>query len=147
MQKFYSTVYKSVVRAANDLVKDIKATMPDQDALRYWSWESRMDEDKMPNVPLIGINGFSLEENAGLWVIRFGLTISTVDDANLLVEADMLDIIHQHFGEKKKIFLRDPDEGAAINELVSVDFHIMPMGQTQVRNYRSVGIEFKRTGT
>lgn len=146
MRKLYSTLYKSVVRATTDLIKDIQATTGDQ-GLRYWSWESRMDEDKMPREPLLGVNGFSFDENQGLWLIRFGLTISTVDDANLLEEADILDMIHERFGEGKKILLRNPEDGSVMNELVCVAFEVLPMGQTQVRNYRSVGIEVLRTGT
>lgn len=146
MAKLYSTVYKSVVRAVNDLVKDIQSTMPDQNA-RYWSWEDRMDEDQMPRVMLVGVNGFSFDENLGLWLIRFGLTISTVDDANLLQEADVIDMTHERFGEKQTIFLRDPETGDVESELVSVHWEVLPMGQTQVRNYRTIGVELRRTGT
>ena len=59
MSKLYSTLYKSVVRAVNDLVKDLQATAPD---LQYHSWESRDDEDQLPRVPLIGVNGFNFHE-------------------------------------------------------------------------------------
>lgn len=146
MQKLYSTVYKSVLRAVNDLVKDIQTTMPDLPC-RYWAWEDRMDEDQMPRELLVGINGFHLHENNGLWIVSFGLTISTVDDANLLVEADIIDMVWDRFGEKKKISLLDPVDASVTNELVSVDWEVMPMGQTQVRNYRPIGIELRRTGT
>lgn len=146
MAKLYSTVYKSVVRSVNDLVEAVQATNPNQ-PVRYWSWEDRMDEDQMPREMLIGVNGFSFHENLGLWLIRFGITLSTVDDANLLVEADIIDMIHDRFGEKKKIALREPELGEEISELVSVNWEVLPMGQTQVRNYRSIGVELRRTGT
>lgn len=144
MAKLYSTIYKSVVRSVNDLIKDIQATTPD---LRYWTWESRLDEDQLPRVPLIGVNGFAFEENRGLWRIQFGITVSSIDDANLLEEADLIDKIHERFGENQKISLRDPDDASIMNELVSVDFQVAPMGQTQMRNYRTIGIEVLRTGT
>lgn len=146
MRKLYSTIYKSVVRATNDLVKELQATTGDQ-GLRYWSWEDRVDEEKMPRVTLVGVNGFSFDENSGLWLIRFGLTISTVDDANLLDEADMIDVMHERFGEKKTFPLRDPETGEQFNELVCVHFEVLPMGQTQIRNYRSIGVEIRRTGS
>jgi hypothetical protein len=145
MAKLYSTVYKSVVRAVNDLVKDIQSTV-DPQAL-YWAWENRDDEDKLPRVMLVGANGFSFDENLGQWLIRFGVTLSTVDDANLFQEADIIDMIHDRFGEKQKISLRDPDDGSITNELVSVHWEVLPMVQTQVRNYRSIGVELRRTGT
>jgi hypothetical protein len=144
MQKLYSTIYKSVVRAANDLVKEIAATAGNE-TLEYWTWENRMDEDQMPRVPLMGVNGFSLDENLGMWLIRFGITLSTIDDANLLDEADMIDAIHDAFGEKKKIDLLDPVTGEKTSELVVTAFEVLPMGQTQMRNYRSIGLEAKRT--
>ena len=146
MSKTYSTLYKSAVRAVNDLIKDIRTTTGDQ-SVRYWSWENRTDEDKMPREPLIGINGFAWDENSGLWLVRFGITISTVDDANLLDEADMIDMIHERFGQGKTFLMRDPTSGTPINELVVTAFEVMPMGQTQLRNYRSVHLEVKRTGT
>jgi hypothetical protein len=146
MSKLYSTVYKSVVRAVNDLVKDIQSTMPDQRA-RYWTWESRDDEDKLPRDMLVGVNGFAFDENLGQWLIRFGISISTVDDANLLTEAEIIDMTHDLFGEKKKIALLDPDDASVTNELVSVHWEVLPMVQTQLRNYRSIGVELRRTGT
>ena len=147
MEKLYSTLYKSVLRSVNDLVKDIQSTTPSQADIQVWSWENRVDEDKMPRVPLIGLNGLHLHENGGLLIISFGITLSTVDDANLHDEADVIDVIHKHFGEHKKVLLRDPDTGDVFNELVSVDCEVMPMGQTQMRNYRPIGIEVRRTGT
>lgn len=146
MRKLYSTLYKSVLRATNDMIKDIQSTTGDQ-TITYWSWENRADEDQMPRDPLIGLNGFQFEENGGLWIIRFGVTLSTVDDANLLLEADMIDVVHEWFGEKKTIKLRDPENGDYINDLVSVDFEVSPMGQTQLRNYRTISVEVRRTGT
>lgn len=146
MQKLYSTLYKSCVRAVDDLVKDIRITMPDQDTLEYWTWEARLDEDQLPRVPLLGVNGFAFDENNGLWRVHCGLTISTVDDANLLIEADMIDMIHDRFGEGQKITLLDPDDASTINELLVAHFEVLPMGQTQMRNYRSIGLELLRTG-
>lgn len=146
MSKLYSTVYKSIVRAVHDLVNDIETTMPNQ-PVRYWAWESRLDEDQMPREMLVGLNGLALHENLGQWIIQCSITLSTVDDANLLVEADVIDMIHDRFGEKKKISVLDPDDASVINELVCVDWQVLPMGQTQMRNYRSIGLELRRTGT
>lgn len=146
MQKLFSTIYKSVVRATTDLVEKIGSTVPGIE-IRYWAWEDRSDEDQLPRQTLLGVNGFAFDENRGLWIIRFGITLSTVDDANLLLEADLIDMIRDVFGEDQKIGLRDPDTGEIFNELVSVDCKVMPMGQTQLRNYRSIGVEMRRTGT
>lgn len=146
MSKIYSTLFKSTQRAINDLIKDIRATTGDQ-GVRYWSWESRSDEDKLPREPLIGLNGFTWDENSGLWLVRFGITISTVDDANLGFEADVIDLVHTHFGQKQKFLMRDPTSGTVINELVVTEFEVMPMTQTQLRNYRTIAIEVKRTGS
>jgi hypothetical protein len=146
MPRIYSTLYKSVVRATSDLIKEIEATTGDL-SLKYWDWENRSDEDKLPRVPLLGVNGFSFDENGGLWLVRFGLTLSTIDDDHLLKEADMIDAIHAKFGEGNKVAMRDPTSGTVINELVVAAFEVAPMGQTQMRNYRSVAVEILRTGT
>lgn len=103
-------------------------------SVRYWSWEDRMDEDKMPREPLVGINGFTFDENSGMWLVRFGITISTVDDANLMVEAEVIDLAHERFGVKTKFFMRHPDTGEILNELVVTSFKVMPMRQIQMRN-------------
>jgi hypothetical protein len=147
MAKLYSTIYKSVLRAVNDLINEIQSTTGKFPDMEYWSWEDRFDEEIIPRVPLIGVNGFSFDENLGQWLIRFGLTISTVDDANLLDEADLIDVIFDVFGEKKKIALLDPVDGTQTNELVSVHCEVLPMAKTALRNYRSIGIELLRTGT
>jgi len=146
MSKLYSTIYKSVVRAVGDMIEEIRITTGDQD-IQYWGFESRADENKWPAETLIGVDGFSFNENQGLWEIRFGLTISTYEDANLLREADVIDIVHSTLGEGQKILLRDPDSGDTLSELCTSAFHVMPMGQTQLRNYRTIGVELYRTGT
>lgn len=148
MSKLYSTIKQSVVRAIVEMIEEIEATAPTLNP-KYQSWENRLDEDKLPRQLLIGLNGYSWEENGGLWTIRFGITISTVDDANLINEDEVIDIIHEHFGEKKKVALVAlVDEVVEeFNELVSVDFQVLPMTPTQMRNYRTIGIELKRTGT
>lgn len=146
MAQLYSTIYKSVVRAVRDLVEDIKTTTDDP-SMRYWSWEARLDEDKLPEVTLIGVNGFDFAENRGLWRIHFGITLSSYEDANLLREADIIDMIHTRFGFESKIALLDPTTGDQFNELSVLDFEVMPMGQTQIRNYRTMAVEVCRTAT
>lgn len=143
--KLYSTLYKSVLRAAGDLVKDIQNSV-DPEAL-YWDWENRNDEDKMPRQTLVGVNGFHFHENRGLWLINFGLTLSTIDDDNLMREAEIIDMVHSRFGEHQKISMLDPGDGTVISELVSTDFETMPMPPTQLRNYRTIGVELKRTSS
>lgn len=147
MAKLYSTAYKSVVRSVTDLIKDIQSTTGRFADLQYWSWEDRFDETDMPRVPLIGVNGFTFDENRGQWLVRFGLTVSTVDDANLLDEADLLDVVLDTYGYQKKVAVLDPDTGELINELWSVHCEVLAMSKTALRNYRSVGIELLRTGT
>lgn len=144
MAKVLSTIYKSTLRAINELVKDVRDTTGDHD-IRYWAWEARADEDKLPHVTLIGLEGYHFQENAGLWVLRFGVTISTYNDANLLNEAEILDVVHEHFGFQKKMPIRNPDTGEIENELYCSDFEVSPMGQSELRNYRTISVEFLRT--
>lgn len=146
MSRLMSTIYKSLVRSVNDLIKEIQTTTGSSD-IGYWSWEARGDEDKLPARTLIGLDGYNFDENKGLWIIRMGITLSSYSDANLLDEADMLDVVHDLFGYEKKVKLRNPDTGAEFSELYVTAFQIMPMGQSELRNYRSVGVELLRTDT
>lgn len=141
-----STLYKSLVRSVNDLIKDVRDTTAVTDA-EYWSWEARSDEDQMPTATLIGVDGYNFDENRGLWVIRMGITLSTYNDAHLLNEAVVLDRIHERFGFQNSVALLDPETGEQFSELYVSDFQIMPMGQSELRNYRTVGIELMRTDT
>lgn len=143
MSRLVSTIYKSLLRSVSDLIKEVNDTTA-VDA-EYRAWEARDDEDKLPQKTLIGLNGYNFDENAGLWIIRFGITISSLNDANLMNEADILDIIHEQYGFQKKVNLRDPETGNIISELYVAMFHIMPMTQSELRNYRTVGIEVLRT--
>lgn len=138
-----STIYKSLVRAVNDLVEEV-STRTGEDC-RYWAFESRADEDKMPQQTVIGVDGFTFNENKGLWIIRAGISISSYNDRNGHEEAEMLDIVHELFGYQNKISLRNPDTGEIFSELYVVDFDILPGSQSELRNYRTVGIELLRT--
>lgn len=138
-----STIYKSLLRAVSDLIQDINNTTGE--GVQYWPWESRADENEMPRTDLLGIDGYSFDENGGLWVVSAGITLSSYEDVNLHKEAEMLDMIFETFGEGKKFFLRRSDDGQVFDEMVISAFRLMPMGQSEFRNYRTVGIEFRRT--
>jgi hypothetical protein len=140
-----SSIYKSLVRSTNDIVEEIKATTGHQ-ALQYWSWENRQDEDKLPKETLIGVDGFAFSENQGLWVVRYSIALSSFQDAHLLREMEIIDIIHAHTGEGQKIKLLDPVTGQEISEMVTSAWDMAPMAQSEIRNYRAISIELLRTG-
>ena len=145
MAKLISGIYKSIVRGTTDLIATIGSTT--SHSVQYHDWENRADEDKLPQATLLGVDGFSFEEQEGLWAIRYGLTLSSFRDTNLLNEVEILDVIHEHTGEGRKVFLRDPNTGAVVSELVTAAWHLTPMGTSQHRNYRSIGIELLRTAS
>lgn len=138
-------IYKSIIRWTTDLIDELNAlgTLPE---IEYQSWESRFDENKLPEKTLLGIDGFSFSENNGLWEISFALGLSSFRDANLLDEADILDEIQRRTGEHEKIPLRDMTLGEEVNELVITTWQLLPMAQSELRNYRTIGIEAHRTG-
>lgn len=146
MSKLMSTLYKSLVRSVTDLIDEVKTTTGDA-GIEYWSWESRADENDMPTQTLIGLDGYTFRENFGLWEVRCGITISSYNDTNLHNEAEILDVVHDLFGEHKTIQLRHPDTGDVYSQMVVTDFEIMPMGQSELRNYRMVALELKRVDT
>lgn len=145
MSKIMSTLYKSLVRSIGDLIEEAKTTTGDA-GIEYWSWESRADENDMPTQTLMGLSDYTFRENLGLWEVRCGIVISTYNDRNLHQESEILDIVHTMFGEHKTVDLYD-ELGNVFSQLAVTDFEIMPMGQSELRNYRTVGLELKRVDT
>lgn len=137
-------IYKSVIRHIVDLIGEISSTTGNHE-ISYHDWESRADENTLPKETLIGLEGFTFNENKGLWVTRFGIALSSYQDTNLLNEIEMLGIIHDSTGEGKKIKLLDPIEGEELSEMVVAAWDLAPMGQSQLRNYRTISIELLRT--
>lgn len=141
-----SPIYKSVIRSVTDLIEEINTIgMVDPD-IQYHNWEERSNEENLPTTTLIGTDGFSFDENDGLWIVRYSLAVSSYRDTNLLNEIDLLDFIHQKMGKGKKVKLREMVAGDEVNELMVSEFKVMPMGQSELRNYRTIGLELTRTG-
>lgn len=138
------SIYKSIIRHIVDLIGEISVTTGNQN-IQYHDWESRSDENDLPKKTLIGVEGFTFTENKGLWVVRFGIALSSYQDVNLLNEIEILGIIHESTGEGSKIRLLDPVEGEELSEMVVAAWDLSPMGQSQLRNYRTISIELMRT--
>lgn len=139
-------VYKSIIRSITDMISDFNDG-GDLPQLQYQDWESRADESKLPQESLLGLDGFSFSENNGLWLISYALGLSSYRDANMLNEMAIIDRIQERMGEKKKIRLLEMDFGSEISELVVSDWQLLPMSQSELRNYRTIGMELKRTDT
>jgi hypothetical protein len=146
MTSIVAPVYKSIVRATMDMIDEINATGTFPVVL-YHDWESRADEVSLPKETLVGVEGFSFTENQGRWLISFGFGISSFRDANLMIEIELIDFIQQKYGEQKKINLLSMVDASIENEMVVTAFQILPMAQSEQRNYRTIGVELKRTGT
>jgi len=139
-------VYKSVIRFLTDFIAELNAD-GSFGVIQYHDWESRGEEENLPLNTLLGLDGFSFDENLGRWIIRFSLALSSYRDTNLLNEIDLLDRIHQKMGEKQKVPLLEMTAGDEVGELMVSAFQILPMGQSQWRNYRAIGIELLRTSS
>jgi hypothetical protein len=141
-----SPVYKSIMRWITDVIAELNAT-GQYPAMQYQDWESRGDENKLPTTTLVGMDGFTFDEGKGLWVIRFAIGVSSYRDANLLNEIELIGALFQRMGEGSKIPLREMIGGTQVNELLVSDWTMMPMAQTNMRNYRTIGMTALRTGT
>lgn len=139
-------IYRSVVRAIVDAIEEINDLGITTFPVEYRNWEERSDEGNLPSKPLLGPDGFSFDENNGLWQIRVALAFSSYLDANLLDEIRVMDYLHQRFGKGKKVALREMNMGEEVNELMIDEFRMLPMGQSELRNYRTIGLELSRTG-
>jgi hypothetical protein len=139
-----SAIYKSLVRHVVDCADEIKARGISPD-LSYHAFDSRGEEAELATNDLIGLAGWSFNENKGLWLIHAGITVSTINDENLFREIAIVDLIHDFFGEESLVPMRDPETGEEYTQLVVKEFEMMPAGQSEKRNYRPIGLELKRT--
>lgn len=139
-------VYKSIIRSISDLIEEINGLNIIDGPVLYHNWESRGEEAKLPQETLIGLDGFGFDENDGRWIIRVGLTISSYLDRNLLNEIMLIGKIHERYAKNQKVPLRELVQGEVVSELVVTDFEMMPMSQSELRNYRVLGLELQRTG-
>lgn len=139
------TIYKSIIRNTMDLISHIGETTGNQD-ISYHSWDARVEENDLPKKTLLGLEGFNFEENGGLWVIRYGLTLSTWQDINLLDEIEIVGLIHDYTGEKTKVPMLSEVDGSETGELICNVWELAPGVQTALRNYKSINIELLRAG-
>lgn len=139
-------IYKSIIRSVVDLIEELNNLGVVSPPVEYHNWEERGLEANLPSTTLLGTDGFSFDENDGLWVIRYALGLSSYRDANLMNEVELIDHIHQRFRKGNKVALLEMDAGAEVNELIITEFKLMPMAQSELRNYRTMGIELARTG-
>lgn len=137
-----SNIYKSILRHLNDTIDAIRQEV--SPGVAYYAWDSRNDEAQLLETDLIGLAGWTFQENRGLWLIHAGITISTVNDENLFREQAIVDAIHDAFGEESLIPMRD-DTGAEYTQLVVKEFSMLSAGMSEKRNYRPIGLELKRT--
>jgi hypothetical protein len=140
-------IYKSIVRATTELIEAVNASPLYPTPVQYHNWEERTPETELPMATLIGVDGFSFDENEGRWVIRYSLAVSSFRDVNLLTEVDLIAQMHDRFGEGKKVDLLVLSDGSVGSELVVSAFKMMPMSQSEQRNYRVLAVELLRTGT
>lgn len=140
-------LYKSAIAA----IQDIRQYLLDEGIstdMEYYAWDSRGQTTELPNVDLIGIVGWTFEENDGLPVVQIGILVSTTLDQNLFKEIKIMDAIRNHFvgpnGDYKTVPLLDPDTGVELAQMQVSDFEIMAAGRSETRTTRSVGLELIR---
>lgn len=132
-------VYKSILRFCGDLCETSPVL------LRYHAWDSRGEENELPRQDLMGLSGWTYREDDGLIYISCGFTLSTIEDANLMREIDILDHVHANAGKGRTVPIRDMTTSEQINEMVISSFEIMPTGQSNLRNYRTAAVEMLLT--
>ena len=137
-----SSIRKSLIAHIHNYAD--KVALETGAVVEYHQWEQRGEENKLPKKTLIGLDNFQFDENAGLWLTRFAVSISTYQDFNLSREDVMLDLAHEWFGFQKKVPMLDLNTGEEKAEMYITTFEIAPMIQTQLRNYRVINVEMLR---
>lgn len=140
-----SNIYNSLVRQVVDTIEEIQTSGLSPE-LEYYAWDSRGDEGEIDAKDLIGLAGWTFRENGGLWEIHVGITVSTVNDENLMREVQILDHLHDKWGEDCVVPLRD-DAGDEYTQLVVKEFEMLASGQSEKRNYRPIGLTLRRTSS
>lgn len=141
-----SSIYKSILRSVHDLMEHLNG-LGRWSVIGYHDWQERGEEENLPPQPLIGLGEFAFTENDGRWLITVAIGFSTYKDENLHNEIEIISEIQKWFGEGNKVALLDELSGLEYNELVVTAFSVLPMSQSEYRNYRTLGVELKRTGT
>lgn len=139
-------VYKSIIRSVTDAIEEINAMDLVDGEVVYHNFEERSNEDNLPPNTILGTDGFAFDENDGLWIIRYAIALSSFGDTNLLNEIKIIDYLQQRFGKGRKIPLLEMVAGETVSELVVSEFRTTPMGQSEMRNYRTILLEINRTG-
>lgn len=137
-----SSIRKSLIAYIHDYADKVALQLGVP--VEYHQWEQRGEEDKLPKKTLIGLDNFQFDENEGLWVVRFAVSISSYQDFNLSREDIILDLAHEWFGWQRKVPMLDLTTGQEKAEMYIAAFEIAPMIQTQLRNYRVVSVEMLR---
>ena len=132
-------IYKSLLRFVGDLAD--AAPHP----LIYHAWDSRNDEAELPRADIIGISGWTYNDDQALLSVDMGVTLSTIDDINLMREVDLIDYCWANAGSGMEIPVRDVLTGQDINKLAVTEFRIVPSGQSVIRNYRTMALSMLLT--
>lgn len=140
------SLYKSLLRRIEEIRAQIISSGISTN-MKYYAWDSRGEDTELGNTDLIGLVGWSYEENEGLPVIQAGVLVSMIVDQNQFREVRVMDVIRNSFvgssGDFKTIGLFD-NTATEYGQLQVSNFEIMPAGRSEIRSTRNVAIEFLR---
>lgn len=142
------SLYVSAIYAIEQIMDEMKVKGLSKD-IAYYSWDSRGQETELPNTDLIGLMGWTYDENDGLPTAELGILISLVLDENQFREVAALDIIRNKFvdgpADYATIPLIDADTGVEYSRMQVAAFEIMPAGRSEQRSTRNVAIQLMKT--
>jgi hypothetical protein len=142
------SLYVSAIQVINEIRQEI-IDAGISDDIQYYSWDSRGQETELPNKDLIGLMGWTYDENDGLPTIEWGILTSLVLDQNQFREVKVLDIIRRKFvvggGDYKTVPLVDANTGEEYSCLQVAAFEVMPAGRSEIRSTRNIAIGLMKT--
>ncbi|MDH7796430.1 MULTISPECIES: hypothetical protein [unclassified Beijerinckia] len=132
----YKTCRLSLIRAVMDAVSGLQN--PTGNPLEYIDWDGHTDFQKLPASDLIGISGFGMTENGGLYDIVFGISVSTINDPNMFRTTDFVDVLLKRLKGGMQFDLLDANADKIGVATMVEGTSAMPVVRAEVRNVFTV---------
>ena len=129
----YETTRKSLIRFVTDQIAAIQ-TAGISPSLSYVDFDAHGDLTTLPPNDVVGLHAFTIHDEDQLQHTIFGITVSTYNDPNLLIQNKVINWFYNKLRVRNHIPLLDPSSGSAIGEIImGVGASTMPVERSDTR--------------